>query len=88
MRYSRDEHGPFVITILLGEVQQEQFTLPASDAKWGDPPPVPIQWVYDYYALSDQERRDKHQGLFQNYFLARREEEKNNPPADDDDEST
>lgn len=83
MRFRRDEGGPFVITILLGEVQQEQFTLPAGDAKPGDVPPVPLQWVYDYYALSEQERRDKHQGRFEKYFLARRDEVL---PADDDDD--
>ena len=86
MRYRRDEHGPFIITILLGEVEQEQFTLPAGDAQYGDPPPLRVQWVYDFYNLSDQDRRDKHQGRFENYFLARREEERNKPPADDDDD--
>lgn len=72
LRWTRGEDGNITIRILLGNVEQECFSLPGWDPMNGQGPPL-HSWLEDFYRLSEQERRDKHQGSFKKYVLARRE---------------
>ena len=73
LRWTRaPDDGQITIHILMGTVEQERFSLPGWDPDSNQGPPLAI-WLMDYYELSEQDRRDKHQGRFEKYVLARRE---------------
>jgi hypothetical protein len=72
LRWTRGEDGNITIRVLLGNVEQERFSLPGWDPEDGRGPPL-ASWLADFYELSEQERRDQHQGSFEKYVLARRE---------------
>jgi hypothetical protein len=69
IHFRRAEDGQFTICILVGGTEQERFIFPGWDPQHHGPPLA--SWMYDYYALPEQERRDKHQGRFEKYALAR-----------------
>lgn len=72
--------------VKFNDVVVETFLLPRGWRADNELCPVPfaLSWLEDYYSLTDQERREKHENRFEKYMLGRREAERVNPPRDEE----